>query len=48
MQPVLKESHPNYIQSLEINHNEEEYFKNNVYTYKIESLYYTAEIGTTL
>ena len=48
MQPVLKVSHPNYIQPLEINHNEEEYFKNNVYTYKTESLYYTAEIGTTL
>ena len=47
MQPVLKVSNPNYIQSLEIYHNEEEYFKNNVYTYRTESLCYTAETGTT-
>ena len=47
MQPVLKVSNPNYIQSLEI-YNEEEYFKNNVYTYRTESFCYTVEIDTTL
>ena len=45
---VLLYSTGNYIQSPEIDHNRKEYFKNNVYMCKTESLCYTVEIVTTL